>query len=54
MADQDDLPPGGRERDVEDRSFFGSLGELFGASIWLILFLVIAGGGFYFFLRATH
>ena len=54
MADEDDLPPGGREYDVEDRSFFTSLGELFGASVWLILFLAIAGGVLYLFLRTAH
>lgn len=51
--ERDDLPPK-RETDVEDRSFFESLGELFGASIWIALFLVIVGGGFYLFIRATH
>jgi hypothetical protein len=41
--DEDDLPPK-RETDVEDRSFFESLGELFGASVWIGLFIVLAGG----------
>ncbi len=46
MEDTDDLPPK-KERDVEDRSFFESLGELFGASIWIILFLAVAGVALY-------
>jgi hypothetical protein len=55
MADQDDLPPRtGYEPDVEEPSFFESLGELFGASVWLVLFLAIVGIGLFLFLRATH
>jgi len=42
MENEDDLPPV-RETDVEDRSFFESLGELFGATMWIALFIVLAG-----------
>jgi len=53
--DEDDLPPLGlREAPEETEGFARSLGELAGASVWIALFLAIAGGIFYLALRATH
>ncbi|HWD49109.1 MAG TPA: hypothetical protein VG309_04245 [Rhizomicrobium sp.] len=48
--EEDDLPPK-RETDVEDRSFFESLGELFGATVWIGLFVVVVGGIAYLLLH---
>jgi hypothetical protein len=53
--DEDDLPPRPlREAPEQTEGFARSLGELAGASIWIALFLAIAGGVFYLVLRATH
>ncbi len=56
--EQDDLPPEKHSQAVRDadESETGaeSLGELFGASLWIALFVAVAGGGFYLFLRLTH
>jgi len=53
--DEDDLPPPTlREEPEQTEGFARSLGELAGASIWIALFLAIAGGIFYLVLRATH
>jgi hypothetical protein len=55
MADADDLPPEQlTEVPEQTEDAARSLGELFGASMWLILFLAFAGGAFYLLLRATH
>lgn len=53
--EDDDLPPRPlAEPPEQTEGFAQSLGELFGASIWIALFLAVAGIGLYLFLRATH
>lgn len=53
--DEDDLPPRPlREAPEQTEGFARSLGELAGGSLWLVLFLVVAGGILYFILHATH
>ncbi|HWA30230.1 MAG TPA: hypothetical protein VG867_04005 [Rhizomicrobium sp.] len=55
MEDQDDLPPRKlAEPPQQTEGFARSLGELFGASVWIIFFLLIAGGLGYLFIRMTH
>jgi hypothetical protein len=52
---EDDLPPRPlRDTPEQTEGFARSLGELAGGSIWMLLFLALAGGGLYFLLRATH
>jgi len=48
----DDLPPPQNHR--EDDTIWGQIGDLFGQGIWIVLFLAIAGGLFYFLARAIH
>lgn len=53
--DEDDLPPRPlRDKPEQTEGFARSLGELAGGSIWLVLFLALAGGILYLLLRATH
>ena len=53
--DEDDLPPRPlRDEPEQTEGFARSLGELAGGSIWLVLFLAIAGGILYLVLRAMH
>ena len=53
--EEDDLPPRPlRHPPEQTEGFARSLGELAGASVWIVLFLAIAGGILYLFLRATH
>jgi len=53
--EQDDLPPRQlREPPEQTEGFARSLGELAGATVWIVFFLALAGGVFYFILRATH
>jgi hypothetical protein len=47
--DQDDLPP---PVHVPEEGAAGAFGELFGAGLWIALFLAVAGGILYFLLRA--
>jgi len=55
MQEEDDLPPRKlAEPPEQTEGFARSLGELFGASVWIVFFLAIAGGLFYLFLRLTH
>lgn len=52
---EDDLPPRPLQEEPEQTEGFArSLGELVGGSMWVVLFLAIAGGIFYFVMRATH
>ena len=52
---EDDLPPKPlHDAPEQTEGFARSLGELAGGSLWLVLFLAIAGGILYFFLRATQ
>jgi hypothetical protein len=53
MADEDDLPPQPAEQDDES-TLGGSIGELFGASMWIVLFLVVGGGLAYLAIRLMH
>jgi len=41
MEDEDDLPPAGGE--PEEPTAADSVGQLFGATLWIILFIVVAG-----------
>jgi hypothetical protein len=53
--DEDDLPPRAlREAPEQTEGFALSLGELAGGSMWLALFLAIAGGALYLLLRAAN
>ncbi|HEY7976618.1 MAG TPA: hypothetical protein VID67_00380 [Rhizomicrobium sp.] len=53
--DEDDLPPKTlREAPEQTEGFARSLGELAGGSLWVVLFLAVAGGILYFIMRATH
>lgn len=53
--EQDDLPPRPlREEPEQTEGFARSLGELAGASVWIVIFLAAAGGILYLFLRLTH
>jgi hypothetical protein len=45
----DDLPPKPR---APDEGVAGAFGELMGASVWIVLFLVLAGVVLYFVTRA--
>ena len=55
VEEEDDLPPRKlAEPPEQTEGFARSLGELFGASVWIVFFLAIAGGLFYLFLRLTH
>ena len=48
----DDLPPP-QSRPEEDSAGW-QIGDLFGQSMWIVLFLAIVGGIFYLVLHATH
>jgi hypothetical protein len=53
--EDDDLPPRPLQEPPEQTEDFArSLGELAGASVWIVFFLAVAGGLFYLVLRATH
>jgi hypothetical protein len=53
--EDDDLPPRSLQEPPEQTEGFArSLGELAGASVWIVFFLAVAGGIFYLILRATH
>ncbi|HEY4126262.1 MAG TPA: hypothetical protein VGM36_16675 [Rhizomicrobium sp.] len=53
--DEDDLPPRPlRDAPEQTEGFARSLGELAGGTMWLVLFLAIAGGVLYLFMRTTH
>ncbi|MBS0274982.1 MAG: hypothetical protein JSR55_11415 [Proteobacteria bacterium] len=53
--DEDDLPPRPlRDAPEQTEGFAQSLGELAGGSLWIALFLAVAGGLLYFLLRAAH
>jgi hypothetical protein len=53
--DDDDLPPQPlRDAPEQTEGFAQSLGELVGGGLWLALFLAVAGGVLYFFLRTSH
>lgn len=53
--EEDDLPPRTlREPPEQTEGFARSLGELAGATVWIVFFLAIAGGILYLLLRATH
>jgi hypothetical protein len=47
--DDDDLPPGTHQ---SEETAAGDFGQLFGAGLWIALFLAIAGGALYFVTRA--
>ena len=53
--DEDDLPPRPLQKPPQQTEGFAeSLGELAGASLWVAVFLAVAGLILYFILRATH
>jgi uncharacterized protein YjeT (DUF2065 family) len=53
--EDDDLPPRPlREAPQQTEGFARSLGELAGGSLWIGLFLVVAGVILYFFMRTTY
>lgn len=53
--DEDDLPPRPlRDAPEQTEGFARSLGELAGGTMWLVLFLAIAGCVLYLFLRTAH
>ena len=53
--DEDDLPPRTlRDAPEQTEGFARSLGELAGASVWIVLFLAVVGGIFYLLMRTTH
>ena len=51
MTDDDLPPPQGH---AQEDSMGEQIGELFGQSVWIVLFLAIAGGLFYLLMRAVH
>ena len=53
--DEDDLPPRPlRDAPEQTEGFARSLGELAGGSLWIALFLVVAGAVLYFLMRTAH
>ncbi|HEY2032341.1 MAG TPA: hypothetical protein VGH02_01510 [Rhizomicrobium sp.] len=48
----DDLPP--PQNPPQEDSVAREIGDWFGQSIWMVLFVAIAGGILYFLMRATH
>jgi len=53
--DEDDLPPRPlHDAPEQTEGFARSLGELAGGSLWIALFLIVAGAVLYFLLRAAH
>ncbi len=55
MADEDDLPPRQlSEAPEQTEDGARSLGEMFGALVWLVAILAVVGGIFLLISHATH